>query len=107
VKNRQTILHALLALVLLLSQQAGFAHAVSHFSKLHHQSASQDKELPIEQICEKCLSFTQIGSGLTSQFRLHLSDATSYKVLVPDLTPTLLPSTLPAFRSRAPPTPLS
>lgn len=101
-RNRKPIVHVLLALLLLLSQQMVLAHAVSHYSEAR-QRTSDTKQLPIEQICEHCLAHAQIGSGLTSQFALHLAD------LAPDAVPVVSPplllsaKTFTAFRSRAPP----
>jgi hypothetical protein len=102
VRNRKTIVHVLLALLLLLSQQMVLAHAVSHFSETRQRTADT-KQLPIEQTCEHCLAHAQIGSGLTSQFALHLADAAPDTVVVASPPLLLSAKTFTAFRSRAPP----
>lgn len=64
-KIRPSILPVLLALLLLLSQQLGMAHAVSHLSDAQRTS-QHNKQLPIDQTCSQCLAFAQIGSALTN-----------------------------------------
>lgn len=70
---RHPLLLALIALLWLLMQQQLFAHAISHVdSKVH--STSQDKKLPGDSGCERCLSLSPLGASLgggdTPQFIL-------------------------------------
>lgn len=102
VRIRRYIQHALLALLLLLSQQMGIAHAVSHLSNANHK-ISQNKQLPIEQTCEQCLVYAQIGSALTSPATLPLVDAVARLVIDTVLLQHFSPATIFAFHSRAPP----
>jgi hypothetical protein len=96
------LLPALLALLLLLSQQMGYAHAVSHLSDSTHRTR-QNKQLPIEQACDQCLAFAQIGSALTSHALLIFEDATP-GFIAPFLpTHILVHRTVCVFHSRAPP----
>ncbi|MFC3107634.1 hypothetical protein ACFQAT_01020 [Undibacterium arcticum] len=102
-KRRQTILPALLALLLLLSQQMGFAHAVSHISDQPRYSTSHGKQLPIEQVCEQCLAFAQIGSALPTHVFSLAADTAPDAVTLATSTPVLYPRPIRAFQSRAPP----
>jgi hypothetical protein len=102
VKIRRSVRHVLLSLLLLLSQQMGIAHAVSHLSDARQQT-SQDKQLPVEQTCEQCLAYAQIGSGLTSAAVLPLVQAVVSLVIDNALTQYFSPRTVYAFQSRAPP----
>jgi hypothetical protein len=56
---RRAIMHLLLALFLLLSQQAAFSHAASHLGS----PASQDKQLP-HKVCDQCVQGAQLGTAL-------------------------------------------
>jgi hypothetical protein len=101
--RRQTILHALLALLLLLSQQMSFAHLVTHFSDLPRYGSSAGKQLPPQHACEECLAFAQIGSALTDPV-FSLPPYTARDVVpVTNLMPGFYPLPIYAFHSRAPP----
>jgi hypothetical protein len=102
VKNHRQILSVLLALLLLLTQQMGYAHTVSHLSGSGHLS-QQNKHLPIEQACEQCLAFAQIGSALTSHLFQIFADAAPTPLPLPHVTPILIARTICVFHSRAPP----
>lgn len=99
---RRSIQHGLLALLLLLSQQMGIAHAVSHLSDASHKT-SQNKQLPIEQTCGQCLAYAQIGSALTGPSVLPLVQAAPALVIDTVLPQHFSPRTVFAFHSRAPP----
>lgn len=101
VKIRQTLLPALLALLLLMTQQMGLAHAVSHLS--NPQGSSQKKQLPIEQVCDQCLAFAQIGSALTGHASLPAADVPHTLVIDANLTQIIVFRTVCVFHSRAPP----
>jgi hypothetical protein len=102
VKIHRHILPALLALLLLLTQQMGYTHAVSHLSDGSHRT-QQNKQLPIEQVCDQCLAFAQIGSAMTSHALLVLADAAPNPITLPLPTHILVPRTVCVFHSRAPP----
>ena len=57
---RRAIVHLLLALFLLLSQQAAFSHAASHLGS----PVSQDKQLPHSKVCDQCVQGAQLGTAL-------------------------------------------
>lgn len=85
VLNRRSIAYALLSLLLVLSQQMGISHALSHWpdrgqaertlqlEQAGAQGQSQEqrraKSLSLEQSCAQCLAFAQIGSALDSPFQ--------------------------------------
>jgi hypothetical protein len=106
VKLYRQILPVLLALLLLGSQQFGYAHAVSHLSDSSHRSqknTQQNKQLPIEQVCDQCLAFAQIGSALTSHALVIFADTSPDSVTLPYPTHILANRTVCVFLSRAPP----
>ncbi|WP_136413858.1 hypothetical protein [Herbaspirillum sp. ST 5-3] len=101
-KIRRVFARVVLAF-LLLSQQLGITHAISHISSDTSSSRSRDKELPAELQCVQCLAFASIGSGLTgSPLQLDPlpapADTITFVLLVKPL-----PAALRAFDSRAPP----
>jgi hypothetical protein len=96
------ILVKLLFAFLLLSQQLGITHAISHLGA-ETASSNYKKQLPTETQCLQCLAFASIGSGLPS------SPSTLSALAVPPDTDVRtcadkpLPSALRAFNPRAPP----
>jgi hypothetical protein len=125
VKTRRVIFHALLSLLLLMSQQIGFAHRISHgfdsgAVKLQKQSgvqgASQQSSrqatsllkqssvsLLADQLCEQCLFFAQIGSALTTDVLSLSFGSADNDTLVIGATPLIHLRAIRAFQSRAPP----
>jgi hypothetical protein len=99
VKLRQFAIRLLLAFSLLLSQQLGMAHAVTHLSSDLSSSGGHDKQLP----CAQCHAFASIGAGLVSPPFSWLAALDSQWVFVaaPDALP--LRRLIRAFDSRAPP----
>lgn len=88
---------------LLLSQQLGLAHAISHLSTRAESGSVQKKSLPPELQCEQCLHFSALGSGLPgAPPALVLHDLTNALAASPE-QPVFLPTTTRAFDSRAPP----
>jgi hypothetical protein len=101
-KIRHIILRALLALLLLVSQQMAIAHAVSHLSGTHSESSG--KQLPADQFCDQCLSAAQLDSGATSFASLLFVDAGPAPAPAILLGQGFVARTVCAFQSRAPPT---
>lgn len=54
-----------LALLLLLTQQMGFAHAISHVGD-RDANSSRSKQLPAKLACDHCQAFAQLASPLAS-----------------------------------------
>jgi hypothetical protein len=101
VKIHRTIHIALLALLLLLSQQMGIVHAVSHLSG--KPDSRTEQQLPFGQACDQCLAFAAVGSALTGNGLLAALQ--TYALSIFALVPGTLyfPATVWAFHSRAPP----
>lgn len=71
------LLPLLLALALLLAQQAGIAHTLQHTLAGHQQ----DKQTPHKHNCEQCAQDAQFGSALHSgpvTFTLPLPSASTW-----------------------------
>jgi hypothetical protein len=97
---KRALAHILLALALLVGQQAVFAHAATHLGKAR---PAQDQQLPHTKVCEQCVQGAQFGAALLDTAVPisaawvpslgHLTDGASAYV----------PALLRAFSSRAPP----
>jgi hypothetical protein len=113
---KRNIVYALLSLLLVLSQQLGIVHAVSHLSDGRHASqqvqqlqqqeradSSVSKNLALDQSCEQCLAFAQIASAVGTPF--YSFPAASHAAPVASLadTPLACQRTVCVFQSRAPP----
>ncbi|MBC7514153.1 MAG: hypothetical protein H7234_06925 [Herminiimonas sp.] len=99
---RKSLLPLLLALLLLVAQQAGWTHALSHLGD-QTGSASQTKQVPADKLCQQCLAFAQIGSALQRApltFLVPPLEDCLTPVLAAMLAPVLLRC---GFQSRAPP----
>lgn len=103
VNIRQTILHVLLALLLLLSQQMGAAHAVSHLAPDNYQGKSQDQRLPNEKPCDQCVAFAHIGSALTNPPLVFFTEPAANAAPIATPYAAHARGIALAFRSRAPP----
>lgn len=101
-KLRRTLLTALLALMLLLSQQLGHMHAMSHLAD-GAANPAHSKQLPVEKVCELCLAFSAVGTALTGS--AHMPSAFTASYPLPVVTAPHFPALarITAFHSRAPP----
>lgn len=111
VRAARPFLHVLLALLLMFSQQAGFAHALSHLSNLSNpadrngQAAGADhgKKTPPEDRCAQCLAFAHLGASPPAEGpRLPAVPADEARA-VPTSPASIGARPLRAFQSRAPP----
>lgn len=102
VKLRRTLLTALLALMLLLSQQLGHMHAMSHLAD-GGANPAHSKQLPVEKICELCLAFSAVGTALTGPAHTLPVFAASYPLAVVAAPQFPALARVTAFHSRAPP----
>ncbi len=90
-------------MLLLVSQQLGITHAISHLSSIATSGKVQDKQLPADLQCEQCLAFAAIGAGLAgSPPELALLAAPCETGVAIPLV-AQLPPVPRAFDSRAPP----
>ena len=112
---RRNLCHVLLSLLLLISQQMGFSHALSHAAAASAQLAVQASDqaaddtggitkLGLDHSCAQCLAFAQIGSAADTRFySFPLADndasvAIAYAAAALDCQRTVC-----GFLSRAPP----
>jgi hypothetical protein len=102
---RQHAIQILLAFFLLLSQQMGMAHAVSHLSSDPTSNASHGKQLPGEMQCGQCHAFASVGSAVPGSSLGLFVDLSISRVAVDARTGTFRCLTIRAFDSRAPPVP--
>src|SRR5262245_12245881 len=100
---RRMLPQVLLAVVLLVGQQAGYEHTVSHLEA--GRASGKGKQLPHTKACIKCGLSAQLGTGLLSNALPFLGAARSAcDALV--LSEAFHPAAPRRFLSRAPPAPL-
>lgn len=113
VKANRHILHVLLALLLVLSQQLGMAHAVSHWSDYRQGSEQQQAGdagegslsagLALDHNCSQCAAFASLASAIhTPSFTFPSVEYTAPQVGVALAVPHGA-RTARAYDSRAPP----
>ena len=102
---RRTRLWLLLPLLLVLSQQGAWLHALSHvsYAASAHQATVGQAQASFENgVCPSCQSFGQLGSALCSSFAPSLTlTAQSCPNTAPRYSQPAAP--LPAPRNRGPP----
>jgi hypothetical protein len=112
---RRSVVHVLLSLLLLVSQQMAFAHAMSHWTgKLGapHPAAlviqsevDRDLSSSVAQdgSCSQCLAFAQMASAIGSTPRQFAPLDLQGERVVAFATTEAAPRTVCVFHSRAPP----
>lgn len=107
---RRCIVHVLLSLLLLASQQMAFAHAMSHWTgRLVYApiAAGEDRELSKalaqDQSCNQCLALAQLATPVGSTLRQFVSPDLRTETVAARAMRQALPRTVCAFHSRAPP----
>ena len=63
-KSRSLLVHLAFAFVMLLSQQLGIAHEITHLGAPPSSGVVRGKKLPPEMQCSQCLAFAAIGAAL-------------------------------------------
>ncbi len=112
--TRRPIVYVLLSLLLLVSQQMGITHALSHWTVqrgaatvVHAQRAAAEaapgKSVALDQSCEQCLAFAQIGTAVDTGFYSFPIDRDTATAIDTPATPELCERTVCAFQSRGPP----
>jgi hypothetical protein len=108
--TRRSLLHVLLSLLLLLSQQMAMAHAMSHWTSSLAPAAerqSSHSELSSafahDRSCAQCLAFAQIGTAVGSTARQFAPPETCSQGLAGATPRALASRTVRLFDSRAPP----
>lgn len=113
--RRLPIVHVLLALLLLLTQQIGVTHAYAHWSGAEQQNAQligqlsdedqaeHRKRVAVHKVCAECVSVAQMGAAITSSpLTLAISTLSTGPVTIP-ATLAACERTTCVFESRAPP----
>lgn len=113
---RRAFAYVMLSLLLVLSQQMGISHALSHWSangnggnsgrsvaSAGERQVRVSKSLALDQSCEQCLAFAQIGSALdTAVHSLPVTRAGAVAIIA-GAELSFRPRTVCVFHSRAPP----
>lgn len=112
---RRRLVHACLALLLLLTQQLGVAHVYSHWGGAEplsglvaadlsdEEQAEQRKRVAVDKVCAECLSVAQMAAAVpTAPLTLALSALGAGPVALPVTLPAC-ERTVRVFDSRAPP----
>jgi hypothetical protein len=112
---RRRLVHVLLSMLLLVSQQMAFAHAMSHWTgKLgatrpvaQLAQPDDDKDLSSsvaqDRSCFQCLAFAQMASAIGSTPRQFAPLDLQAERVIALFTTELAPRTVCVFHSRAPP----
>lgn len=107
--------HVLLSLLLLLSQQVGLLHGISHAASLDRSplaaevvdagttDGSRQPKVALFDLCAQCAASAQVAFALPSVVRLFLPVELAFSLLPAPRTPTLCLLTRCVFLSRAPP----
>jgi hypothetical protein len=101
----RTFIHIAFAFLLLLSQQLGVSHAITHLAADADSGSLQKKQLPAEKQCGQCLAFAGLDSGLTSTSPTFLQPAGPVDAYAAARFIGPLSAAILAFEPRAPPFP--
>ncbi|MES2298176.1 MAG: hypothetical protein V4582_14115 [Pseudomonadota bacterium] len=106
--TRRAIVHVLLSLLLLVSQQMALSHAMAHWSARQSgaqlsQGSQLGKALAQDQACEQCLAFAQLAGAVGSPARSFACDTNPSLKIAACAPESERRRTVCAFRSRAPP----
>lgn len=104
----------MLSLLLVLSQQMGISHALSHWSGNGNGSGRTSasagerqvrpaKSLALDQSCDQCLAFAQIGSALDTAFHTFPVIQSGALAVPGGVETSYCRRTVCVFQSRAPP----
>ncbi|MEO7496203.1 MAG: hypothetical protein ABIT83_01240 [Massilia sp.] len=110
--NRRSIVRILLSLLLLVSQQMAFTHALSHVSgnasaragaAAHLQRDGSLSKALADQGCDQCLAFAQLVGPLGNTPRWFAVDAVGSEAIAAHASTPAPACTVCVFQSRAPP----
>ncbi|MYM28514.1 hypothetical protein GTP58_09285 [Duganella sp. CY15W] len=110
-RSTAPIVHVLLALLLLLTQQVGVTHVYTHWLGAEQQNfqltdadqAEHRKRVAVHKVCAECVSVAQIAAAITaSPLTLAISTLSTGPVAMP-ATLAACERTTCAFQPRAPP----
>lgn len=110
VTSRRSFTFALLSLLLVLSQQMGMVHGISHWSGTRSHALAVKAERPgatpapaLEQNCSQCLAFAQIGSALGAPAHAFAVVLDGAPAAIRAAAPLRFARTVCVFQPRAPP----
>lgn len=109
--HRRPIIHVLLALLLLFTQQIGATHVYSHWSEAAQsktaltsaEKAEHRKRIAVHKVCAECVSVAQMAAAVTSPPMTIAVVVVGTSVIVTPSTLTSCERTVCVFQSRAPP----
>lgn len=107
--NRRAINRILLSLLLLITQQFAFAHAMSHLASARqmasqpHDAGETAKALAQDQACSQCLAFAQLAAPLAGAPCQFVATTLATDVLATTTATCIAARTTLPFESRAPP----
>ena len=99
---RRTWLSWLLSILMVLAQQGGYLHELSHYQPQTEQGSNGERKHAADRVCETCLAFAQLANVAPTTdlpipllaLTYRLADAVSYAAR---------PGAAPCARSRGPP----
>ena len=112
IMSRQVVNRILLSLLLLLSQQMAFAHALSHWTGTLHSASAERHEyddsslsaaVAQDQTCDHCLALAQLVAPLGSTHRTFCAGDSAASAFISTDTGTHCARVVCGFNPRAPP----
>jgi hypothetical protein len=112
---QRSVVHVLLSLLLLLTQQMSLLHGFSHSNEARlasgavaaeqarPDSGGKIRKLALHDLCAKCAASAQVAFALPAMARVFLPVELAYGQVRAPRTPTLCLLTRCVFQSRAPP----
>jgi hypothetical protein len=113
---QRSIVHVLLSLLLLLTQQMSLLHGFSHANETRlasgasateqagpDSSSGKIRKLALHDLCSKCAASAQVAFALPAMARVFLPVELAFSQVSAQRTPTLCLLTRCVFQSRAPP----
>lgn len=103
VKTGRLLSLVILVFLLLLAQHQAFAHAIFHLSGSSSVNR-ENRQLPIDPVCEQCLVLAQAVSGLNSDPILFSGGTAAPEISSVGTAPIQFAQKVRCFQPRAPPT---
>jgi hypothetical protein len=111
---QRSVVHVLLSLLLLLSQQVSMLHGYSHTNDVQQRPATATIAQPgdtggkpakaaLLDLCSQCAASAQVAFALPTVVRLFVPVELAFNLRPAPRTPSLCLLTRCVFRSRAPP----
>lgn len=104
--TRRVFVRVLLSLLLVLSQQMAFTHALSHWNTEHAAETAGSKagkQRAADQLCEQCAAFAQLAGVVGSDTRTFAATDPGSSLITSAEPGDACRRTICVFDSRAPP----